>query len=212
MSRSHNISSANSQSQEPPSSSELSQPMKVRDVANVFRVNINKNERPMEKTVMTRNNAAVERWQYEVLSKICDSNGCIPVGRVANCLRYFTEGLEIAQIRKFKEHLPTYNEASVLFWINFLTNSDIEEIHEAGITVVSAAWSTITGALRDHFSERRYDVVYSQSTDPAVWDRLANDNAHLMHGRPMPFGLTVEGMAEMEQKVRIVLGNVIQPK
>lgn len=208
MSKTHSISA----SQEPPSTSELNQPMKIRDVANVFRVNINKNERPMEKAVMTRNNAVVERWQYEVLSKVCDSNGCIPVGRVANCLRYFTEGLEIIQIQKFKEHLPVYREEDVKFWIDFLSNSDIEEVHEAGVTVVSAAWSIITGALRNHFSDRRYEVVYSKSTDPAVWDKTANDNAHLMHGRPMPFGLTVESMSEMEQKVRIVLGNVIQPK
>lgn len=208
MSKTHSISA----SQEPPSTSELNQPMKIRDAANVFRVNINKNERPMEKAVMTRNNAIVERWQYEVLSKVCDSNGCIPVGRVPNCLRYFTEGLEIIQIQKFKEHLPVYREEDVKFWIDFLSNSDIEEVHEAGVTVVSAAWSIITGALRNHFSDRRYEVVYSKSTDPAVWDKTANDNAHLMHGRPMPFGLTVESMSEMEQKVRIVLGNVIQPK
>ncbi len=195
-----------------PSEDSLTQPIAIREIANIFRKPINKNERPMEKAVMTRNNVLVERWQYEVLAKICDKTGCIPVGRVANCLRYFTEGFEILQCQKFKDHMPKYSPEDVEFWIKFISESDIEELHEAGITVISAGWSIITGALRNHFSEKRYEVVYSQSSDPAVWDSLANDNPHLMHGRPMPFGLTVESMSEMEQKVRVILGNVIQPK
>jgi hypothetical protein len=190
----------------------LSQPIKVSDVASMFRKPVSKNERPYDKAVFTKNNDNVDKWYYDVLLKIADKNGQIPAGRVSDCLRYFTEGLESMQYQKYKDMLPYFTEEQVKFWINFLSETDIEELHEAGLTVVSSAWYIITTSMKNHFFEKRWDAVYSKTRDAYGWDTLANNNPHVMHGRPLPFGLTLELLSEMEQKVRVIMSNPIQPK
>lgn len=189
----------------------MAQPIKISEVASMMRRRVNRNERPMEKVVITRNNDIVDNWQRDVLTHIADGESCIPAKRVAGCFQYYFEGLEMTQYKKYEAFLPKYDPVIVTFWINFLLVEEIDKIHEAGIGVVSAAWSTITGALRSHFAAKRWELVYSKSDVPAEWDRLANDNPHVMNGRPLPFNLTVEDMAAMEEKVRIVLSNTIQP-
>lgn len=189
----------------------MNAPIRASDAANMFRTKVDRNERPLEKTVLTRNNALVDRWYKEVLIKIADGEGCLPVLRVNGCFEYFFEGLETIQIQKHKDHMPKYSEEDVRYWVRFFLDNDMDAIHEAGITVVSAGWSTIIGGLRNHFAQRRWDAVYSKTTDPLEWDKLANNNPHLMNSRPLPFDLTEEEMKDMEQKVKAVLGNRIQP-
>lgn len=190
----------------------MNAPMPISEVANKFRRPVARNERPLEKAVHTRNNALVDRWYKEVLVPLADPSGNIQVLRVNKCFEYFFEGLETTQMQKFKDHMPQYRDEDVLFWINFFVTSEIEVIHEAGIAAVSAGWQVIIGALRNHFAQRRWDKIYSTTTVPIEWDKLANDNPHLMHSRPFPFDLTEDKMKDMEEKVRVVLGNPIQPK
>lgn len=190
----------------------MNAPIRVSDVANMFRTKVDKNERPLQKTVQTKNNALVDRWYSEVLFPLADSKGEIPVLRVNKCFEYFFEGLETSQIQKYKDHMPVYTEENIRFWVDFFLNNEIDAIHEAGIAVVSAGWATITGGLRSHFAQRRWEVVYSQSTKPLEWDKLANNNPNLMHSRPLPYDLTEENLKDMEQKIQAVLGNTIQPR
>lgn len=190
----------------------MNNPIRISDVASMFRRPISKNERPLEKAVLSRNNDVVDRWYKEVLIKLADKDGTIPVRRVTGSFQYFTEGNETAQFQKYKEYLPSYTEEQVMFWIDFLTKKEIEELHECGIGVISGAWQVITGALRNHFAQRRWEAVYSKTDLPIEWDRLANDNPHTMNGRPLPFGLSPETMKEMEDKIRVILQNPIQPK
>ncbi len=187
-------------------------PIKISDVSSMFRRQVAENERPFQKIVLTQNNALVDKWHDEVLSNIADPSGCVPVFRVNKCFEYFFEGIETTQLQKYKEYMPKYEPENVKFWINFLLTNKISEIHKAGITVISGAHATITGALRNHFAQKRWEVVYSKTNVPIEWDRLANDNPHLMHGRPLPFDLTEEKLKEMEEKIKIVLGNAIQPQ
>ena len=188
------------------------QPILIKDLASMFRKRVGKNERPMEGAVLTLNNEKVDKWYHDVLIKIADQKGSIPCGRAADCLRFFTEGLEINQMQKYKDCIPTYDPKIVDFWINFLKESEIEELYEAGISVVSIAWSVISGAIKMHFMNLRWDLVYSKSEDPVVWDKLANDNPHPMHGRPLPFGLALEDLKEMNDKVMIIMNSGLQPK
>lgn len=190
----------------------MNAPIAVSDVASMFRRKVDKNERPLEREVILSNNSLVDRWHKEVLLQLANGDGKIPVMRVNKCFEYFFEGLETRQIQNFKEHMPTYTDENVRFWIRFFLDSSINTIHEAGIAVVSAGWATITGGLRNHFAQRRWEVVYSQTTDPLEWDKLANNNPHLMHSRPLPFDLTEDNLKDMEQKIRAVLGNPIQPR
>jgi hypothetical protein len=187
-------------------------PIKISDLANMFRRRTGANDRPYEVTVHNLNNKKIDTWYHDVLQKIADSNGCIPVGRAPDCLRYFTEGLETIQLQKYKKYMPRYTEEEVKYWIEFLVGSSLAELHEAGITVVGAAWSCILGAVRNHFADLRYELVYSKTSDPAAWDKLANDHPHIMHGRPLPFELSEDILKEMEEKVRVILGNPLQPK
>jgi hypothetical protein len=190
----------------------MNAPIRVSDVANMFRTKVDKNERPLERTVFARNNALVDRWHKEVLMNLADGEGKIPVLRVNKCFEYFFEGIETTEIQKYKEHMPTYTEENIRFWIRFFLDNDMDTIHGAGIAVVSAGWATITGGLRSHFAQKRWEVVYSQTTDPFEWDKLANNNPHLMHSRPLPFDLSEENLKDMEQKIKAVLGNPIQPR
>lgn len=190
----------------------MNAPIRASDAANMFRTKVAKNERPLESVVLKQNNELVDRWFKEVLFKVADSEGYVPVLRVNSCFEYFFEGLEATQLQIYKDHMPTYTEENIRFWIRFFLDNDISFIHKAGMTVVSAGWSTITGGLRNHFAQRRWEVVYSQTKDPLEWDKIANDNPHLMNGRPLPFDLTEENLKDMEEKVRAVLGNRIQPR
>jgi len=190
----------------------MNAPIKISDVASMFRRSVPKNERPLERSVMNRNNLIVDDWYNLVLKKICDNQGNVPVLRVNPSFQYYFEGLEMKNFQKYRDHLPSYKEEDVLFWINFFMTSPIETIHNAGISVVSAAWGMITGALRTHFVDKRWEVVYSKSDDPLVWDKLANNNPHVMNGRPLPFGLSQEDLSDIETKVMVVLKNPIGPK
>lgn len=187
-------------------------PMAITEVATKFRRPIPRNERPLEKVVLTQNNAIVDRWYNDVLTHLADSNGCIPVFRVNKCFEYFFEGLETCKMQRFRDHLPQYKEEDVYFWIEFFSTHDVGEIHDAGISSVSGGWQVILGALRNHFADLRWEQIYSTSQSPLDWDKMANDNPHLMHSRPLPFGLTEDKMKDMEEKVRVVLHNTIQPK
>jgi hypothetical protein len=187
-------------------------PIKISDLANMFRRKSGRNDRPYDAKVHELNNKKVDIWYHDVLQKIADANGCIPVGRAPDCLRYFTEGLETIQYQKYKRYMPRYTEEEVQFWLEFLSERSVEELHEAGITVVSAAWNCILGAVRNHFADIRYELVYSKSENPAEWDKLANMNPHPMHGRPLPFGISEDILKEMEAKVMVILGNPLQPK
>jgi hypothetical protein len=199
------------QSDETMESMMMNMPMKISDAASMLRKQVNKNERPYEKIVLTRNNRIVDRWYNEVLMKICDRNGTVPAGRVSECFNYFYQGLEITQFMRFREHLLFFDEKKVMFWIEFLMTKSIDELHEAGPAIVASAWSMITNAIKYHFAEKVWEAVYSKSDDPKEWDRLANENPHVMHGRPMPFGLTTTNLSDMEGKVSVVVRTVIEP-
>lgn len=190
----------------------MNAPIKISDCASMFRRNIPKNERPMERAVATKNNAIVDQWYEKVLMKLADGDGTIKVMRVNPCFQYFYEGFETKQFQKYRDHLPKYTDEDVMFWIKFFLTNDIEVVHEAGISVVSAAWGIITGALRTHFVDKRWEVVYSQSEDPLAWDKLANNNPHVMNGRPLPYGLMPDDLATIEQMVKVIISNPIRPK
>jgi hypothetical protein len=190
----------------------MNAPIRASDVANMFRTKVDRNERPLQKTVQLRNNDLVDRWYKEVLFHLADKEMNIPVLRVNKCFEYFFEGLETTQIQRFKDHMPVHTEENIRFWIDFFKNNDMDAIHEAGIAVVSAGWSVVTGGLRTHFAQKRWEVVYSQTTNPLEWDKLANNNPNLMHSRPLPFDLTEEDLKDMEQKIQALLGNPIQPR
>ena len=190
----------------------MNAPIKISDCASMFRRQISKNERPMERSVLTQNNRLVDEWYEKVLKNLADREGTIKVMRVNPCFQYFYEGYETKSFQKYRNYLPKYDEETVMFWIKFFLTNDIEKIHEAGISVVSAAWGIITGALRTHFVDKRWEAVYSQSDDPLMWDKLANSNPHVMNGRPLPYGLMPDDLANIEQIVRVVINNPIRPK
>lgn len=187
-------------------------PIQVSDLANMFRRRILKQDGILDREVISLNNKKVDEWYEKVLLKIADSKGNIATGRAVDCFRYFTEGLEIIQCRKYREHMPVFTEENAKFWVRFLLEKDIEEIYELGTIVVTRAWSYITGYLRDYFAEQRWEKVYSKSDNPHVWDRLANDHPHLMHGRPLPFGLFPDTYEDIQNKVQVLLKYAIQPR
>lgn len=187
-------------------------PMRIADAANMFRRPVSKNERPYEKEVLIQNNEIIEEWYKKVLLGIAGKQSEIPSGRVNQCLQTFLQGKEIQQHQNYKEHLLEYPEHKIRFWIDKFTTASVTELSKMGYGLVSAGWNIITMGIRYYFADQKWEKVYSQSSDPLVWDKLANANPHLMNGRPMPFDLSFESFKELEDKVMAVLKNPIGPK
>lgn len=187
-------------------------PIRVSDLANMFRKKVTINGRPMDTAVIKLNNEKVDDWYENVLMKIADSNGMIPTGRVGDCARFYMEGLELTECQKYKSNVVRTSEAQAKFWLEFLDTNSIETIYAAGTSVVTRGWSCINGYMRDYFGDQRWEKVYSQTTDPYEWDSRANDEPHLMHGRPLPFGLSIETFTEIAEKVNVIQTCCIGPK
>jgi hypothetical protein len=190
----------------------MSLPMKISDAASMCRRPIAKNEPPYQAEVKRLNNARVDEWYERVLMRIADGNGSVQAGRVHGCLMYFLEGKEALSYQTYKPYLVSYSTEQVEYWINFLRTSTLKEMYEAGSGVVATGWTIIKGAVRNHFAEEKWKAVYSHSDDPLVWDKLANDNPHVMNGRPLPFGLNVDILDEINTKVSSFLQNPIEPR
>ncbi len=186
-------------------------PMRVSEAASLFRHPIGKNEKPYDAEVIKHNNEVVADWHRDVLLSIADSQNAIPSGRVTQCLQYFLQGRDLVQHQKYKQYLPTYSDSIVKFWLDKF-QEPLSQLIDMGPGVVAAGWQVITMAIRYHFADKKWDTVYSKSTNPLQWDKLANANPHLMNGRPLPFDLTLESLAEMEDKVKAILNHPIQPK
>lgn len=187
-------------------------PMRIADAASLFRTPVSKNERPYDSTVIVYNNSIVEEWYMKVLLGIADNNSSIPAGRVTSCFQYFIQGKELEQHQKYKEYFPQYTEEMVRFWIDKFTSSSMTDMCKLGHGVVSSGWNVIIMGMRYHFAEKKWEKIYSTTKDPLEWDKLANSNPHLMNGRPMPFGLSIDSLKEIEDKVMAVLKHPIEPK
>jgi hypothetical protein len=187
-------------------------PMRIADAASIFRRPVNKNERPYDMDVIIYNNTVVEEWYMKLLLGIADKQSAIPSGRVTQCFQTFLQGKELQQHQKYKEYFPDYSEDKINFWINKFKTVTMTELAQMGHGVVSAGWNVILMGMRYHFADKKWEKIYCQTNDPVEWDRAANANPHLMHGRPMPFGLSVESLKEIEDKVMSVLKHPIEPK
>jgi hypothetical protein len=194
----------------------LNSPIRIGDATAMLRKRINANEKPYTAEVLRQNNARVDEWQNSVLRKIARDDGCIPAGRVEGCLRYFIEGKEIYAIKKFKDmngaHLPQISDETVKFWIDYIKRSSPTELYQVGAFVLTQGWGIIQNAITLHFSHRKWEEVYSQSDDPATWDKLANDHPHTMNNKQIPFGLDSDTLNDMRDKVMAVLRTPIEPQ
>jgi hypothetical protein len=75
--------------------------------------------------------------------------------------------------------------------------------------LVTTAWTIIITAMRYHYAELKWSAIYSKTTNPREWDRLANDAVD--HPFPAPFGLSKDGLADLEQKVKAITSHPIEP-
>lgn len=187
-------------------------PMRISDAASMFRRPLSKNDRPYDREVITKNNDLIEEWYKSVLLNIADKQNTVPAGRVSQCLQYFLQGKELIQHQKYKKYLPEYTPEKIMFWIDTFSKLSVSELMDIGYGVVSSGWNVVLMGIKYHFAEEKWKYVYSESSDPCKWDSLANDHPHLMHGRPLPFNLTLEKMSEMEEKIKSILQHPIQPK
>ncbi|HMP29340.1 MAG TPA: hypothetical protein PKD85_07055 [Saprospiraceae bacterium] len=187
-------------------------PIRIADLANMFRKRLTINGRPMDSAVIKLNNEKVDDWYDKVLMKIADSNGMIQTGRVADCARFFMEGLELVECQKYKKHFIRTTEEQAKYWIEVLNEYKIEDLYTIGPSVITRAWACINGYMRDYFGDLRWEKVYSGTTDPFEWDIRANNEPHLMHGRPLPFGLSRETFNEIAEKVSVIQTCCIGPK
>lgn len=190
----------------------MNMPMKISDAASMLRRVVGKNEKPYDKEVLTKNNKIVDEWYEKVLKHIASPDGTIPAARAHPSFVTFFEGREIARYQQYKDSLVKYSEQQVRYWIKFIYTSSIGELHDAGIGVVTSAWSIITNAIRYYFADLKWKEVYSKSDDPLEWDRLANNTPSLFNGRNLPFDLSRAALQEMEEKVRTISSKPIEPK
>jgi hypothetical protein len=186
-------------------------PINISDAASMLRKKISSNERPYDAIVFAKNNDLVDEWYSKVLVKLADKSANVPAGRVSSCFNIFLQGKELVQHQKYKDMLWSIPNDKVMFWIDKLKSSSVSDLHDMGAGVVGTAWSIVSTAIRYYFADKKWEVVYSKSTDPLTWDKLSNDNPNLMNGRPLPFGLSLDDMVEMEKKVMAVFKNPIEP-
>jgi hypothetical protein len=187
----------------------LAQPLRISDAASMMRRKITKNEKPYTAEAYRCVNKLVDEWYNSVLLGIADKSGAIPSGRVEGCLRYFLEGKQNLGYQKYKSHLPHYSDEQVLYWIDVVSKSSISELYEIGPFVLSQVWHIIYSSIVSHFAEKKWEAVYSHSENPAVWDKLANDNPHVMNHRPMPFGLDEDRVKDIKDKIDTILRNPV---
>ena len=186
-------------------------PLKISDAACMLKRVVGTNMKEYDREVITLNNRLVEEWYDKVLKNIASTDGTIPAARAHPCFMTFYDGKEVESQQNFKTHIVDYQEERVKYWIRFLHTASIESLHEAGIGIVTSAWSIITSAIKSHFAQRKWEEVYSISNDPLEWDISANDLPALFNGRELPFDLSRGALQDMEEKVQAIVSKPIRP-
>lgn len=157
------------------------QPVRIFDAASMLRKLVDPNERPYNKTVIKSNNRIVDEWFEQVLKKICGQSGTILAGQMWCEWQYFYAG---KTIKKFMDGLENGSvcrpsEKSIEYWVKVFTESNVKQLIDLGSQLIGHGWKLIVDESFIRSQLAKWEKIYSQSDDPLVWRKLANDNPKL---------------------------------
>jgi hypothetical protein len=185
--------------------------VKVSTLIETVRRPIPPNTRPYEEQAIRACNKIIEQWREKVLNKICDKSGFVDSQEAAETWTIFSEGRELHLRNLLREHLIPIPDDVAMWWAKFFVSSPIEHIHSLGVGNALNGWGVLVMAMKEHFAEKKWHLVYSQSTDPVEWFAAAKNHRELMEGKLFPFGLTQEDITDCNQKIQTLSKNIPQP-
>lgn len=185
-------------------------PMYISDATNMFRQPIPKNARPYDEQVVKHNNALVDRWGREMLSKLGATDGKVLASRVYPSWTIFATGVEA---KSFESHFQQGSFAhvpreAVNYWIDVFKNKSPAQLCELGVNTVQCGWDTLNLAMRIEQTNKKNKAFYLETDDPLKWSSTANAQHKLAFDRELPFDLTSQDYEEMRDKYVSVLSNV----
>lgn len=189
-------------------------PISVSDATSILKRNPGKNERPYIVATTLCNNRKVDAWSRDVLSKIADRRQSVPAGRVWGSWRLYDEGTQIKKYVELKEKnlFRTIPDEVLEFWKDFFEHLTVEEMHEYGAGTVAAGWGIIQDYIKEYFSQKKWDVLFSQAPeDPLFWEKNYHKHTAYIDGKSLPFW-NEEILNDVQQKVAVVLGNQPRPQ
>lgn len=189
-------------------------PISVSDATSILKRNISKNDRPYIASSTRCNNHQVDLWSKKVLTPISDRRQSVPAGRVWGSWQLYDEGRQIKKYIELKEkNLFRQITPEVLeFWKDFFENLSIEEMHNYGAGTVASGWAIIQDYIREWFSEKKWEMLFSQAPDdPLYWEKNYHKHNMYIEGKVLPFW-DEETLKDIQQKVGAILYNQPRPQ
>ena len=184
-------------------------PISIEDAASMFRRKIGKNEKPYTQTMLRNNNALIDEWKKNVLTRL-SVGGKIAASKVYNTWVLFEEGRNISYIMKNREEFEFPSENIVRLWVDRFEKEDILDLAKRGFATVGYAWNLVLSYIRHWYALKKWEAVYSKSDDPVDWIHDAEEHRKLFNGEEHPFW-DATTRKDVEEKIGTILGCHIEP-
>jgi hypothetical protein len=188
-------------------------PMRITDATSMLRRVVSRNEKPFIAAVYKFNNSLIDEWETVVLKKISDSKGCIRAGQVWAEWNYFYDG----------KYLPTLIEGinagtivrppadAVKYWVDIFTRLEVEELVAMHAANIGHGWKLIMDETFVRTVLEKWDLIYSKSTDPLEWRKLANENPKFWKQEQQSPFWSIDELPDILEKIKTILGAPIVP-
>ena len=188
----------------------MNQPIDVEDACSMYRVKIQKNERPWSEVVLRLNNAKVDDWKNSLLKKIA-INGKIPASKVHVLWTLYEEGFETKKSITQNKTLFLPNYDLVMRWKEEFETKSIEDLYHYGPNIIATAWMNVCLYIRLSVYKEKWEKIYSLSDDPVRWYEEANKHFKLFNEEFNPFW-DQEKYLDVFKKVNTILTLRIHPR
>lgn len=142
--------------------------VKIIDAASMLRSQLPVNAQPFTEKTIKLNNANVDDWSNNVLSKLADDNMCVQADKVWDSWVAYEEGSSILHIEEFINYITRPTEKQIEYWVNFF-REPIEIMHTYGIGMINRGWNILMEEARLRQALDKYEKIYSLSDDPVDW-------------------------------------------
>lgn len=187
-------------------------PIDADSAASFFRVPIKQNDPPLDATVKKLNNKLVSEWKNNVVRPTCDPKGNIRSSRVFDSWHCFSEGRMNRKMMEFVEKgmFPQIPRDLIQTWADILKNSSIEELWEMTLPVVMRGWYILDCAMKQDTTQRLHEELFSKSSDSKVWEEEFHNYKNYFKPEYNSFGLSCEDYGNIQEKIQVLLRNVIK--
>lgn len=184
----------------------------VNDAVAMLTKRITSNMRPFDSETIKCNNDLVQRWQKEVLERVA-VDGHLDASMVFDSWIMFHEGMMVGPyiecVKDGRIRPPTKQQAED--WAYILSDYSLSKLHALGKAAVSLGFNICDNYLKDWYAQKKWELIYSKSSDPYDWELLRPKYHTLMRGEEMDLW-TKEKRDEVVQKVVALIRNNVEPE